>query len=301
MDNNTIFDPMAWAAASDNNSKSADNTNDQLNIGQVPNPQPAVPYTGNELEKAKATVEELLRLGANIAESYDDWWECGCALAELGPEARDLFHLVSSQSSKYREADCEKKWQECLSKHDGRITIATFYKMAQQAGVDLSAIGRRFPSTPPLRHDSADNSAVGKEGGPRNIKMTDNNNFSNTEASGIHPSCSVVQGGGGVAEMAENSSMDVEQVLDAAALADPTFSDKLDINDLPPILRDAAQKQTTYEGRDKVILSMLNLASGFHPTSAVSTTVVWFFHHFTTLSWPHRVLTKVSYLPVLHS
>ena len=265
MDNNTIFDPMAWAAASDNNSKSADNTNDQLNIGQVPNPQPAIPPIGNELEKAKATVEELLRLGANIAESYDDWWECGCALAELGPEARDLFHLVSSQSSKYREADCEKKWQECLSKHDGRITIATFYKMAQQAGVDLSAIGRRFPSTPPLRHDSADNSAVGKEGGPRNIKMTDNNNFSNTEASGIHPSCSVVQGGGGVAEMAENSSMDVEQVLDAAALADPTFSDKLDINDLPPILRDAAQKQTTYEGRDKVILSMLNLASGFSP------------------------------------
>jgi hypothetical protein len=265
MNNNTIFDPMAWAAATDNNSKSANNINDQMTTGQVQNPQPAVPYTGNELEKAKATVEELLRLGANIAESYDDWWECGCALAELGPEARDLFHQVSSQSTKYREADCEKKWQECLSKRDGRITIATFYKMAQQAGVDLSAIGRRFPSTPPLRHDSADNSAVGKEGGSENIKMTGNNNYSSAEGPGIHPSCTVVQGGGGVAEMAEISSLDVEQALDASALADPTFSDKLDINDLPPILRDAAKKQTTSEGRDKVILSMLNLASGFSP------------------------------------
>lgn len=155
MDNNTIFDPMAWAASSVNNNKSANTVNDQTYTGQVQNQQPALPVVGNELAKAKATVDELIRLGANIAESYNDWWECGCALAELGAEARDLFHLVSSQSTKYREPDCEKKWQECLAKRDGRITIATFYKMAQSAGVDLSAIGRRFPSTPPLRHGSA--------------------------------------------------------------------------------------------------------------------------------------------------
>ena len=239
MDNNTIFDPMAWAAASDNVNKSAN------------------PSFGNELEKAKATVDELIRLGANIAESYNDWWECGCALAELGSEARDLFHQVSSQSTKYREPDCEKKWQECLSKRDGRITIATFYKKAQSAGVDLSAIGRRFPSTPPLRQGSAS--------GSENPQTTGNNIIIGSKDSCNPSSCPSVQNGGGMAEMAENPSQDVEQVLDASALADPTFSDKLDISNLPPILRDAAQKQTTAEGRDKVILSMLNLASGFTP------------------------------------
>ena len=103
MDNNTTFDPMAWAAASDDNNKSANKANDQISSGQVVNSQPAVPPLGNELDKAKATVEELIRLGANIADSYDDWWNCGCALAELGPEARDLFHQVSSQSVKYRD------------------------------------------------------------------------------------------------------------------------------------------------------------------------------------------------------
>lgn len=265
MNQDTIFDPMAWAAASGDNSKSADNANDQLYAGHVENPQPAVPPLGNELDKAKATVEELIRLGANIADSYEDWWECGCALAELGPEARDLFHQVSSQSTKYREADCEKKWAECLSKRDGRITIATFYKMAQTAGVDLSSIGRRFPSTPPLRHDSAENNIVEKKGGLGNIQVTDNNNFSNVVVPVGNPSRTVVQGGGGMAEMADFSSQDVDQVLDASALANPTFSDKLEINDLPPILRDAAQKQTTPEGRDKVILSILNLSSGFTP------------------------------------
>ena len=265
MNNNTIFDPIAWAAASENNSKSANNVNDQMITGQVQNPQPAVPFVGNELDKAKATVVELLRLGANIAESYDDWWECGCALAELGPEARDLFHQVSSQSTKYREADCEKKWQECLSKRDGRITIATFYKMAQMAGVDLSAIGRQFPSTPPLRHDSSNEFIGSKESVSGNMQMTIGNNINGYKAPGVQSSFTAVQSGGGMAEMAEVSSQNVEQILDASALINPTFSDKLDINNLPPIIRDAAQSQTTFEGRDKVILSMLNLASGFSP------------------------------------
>ena len=265
MNNNTIFDPIAWAAASENNSKSANNVNDQMITGQVQNPQPAVPFVGNELDKAKATVVELLRLGANIAESYDDWWECGCALAELGPMARDLFHQVSSQSTKYREADCEKKWQECLSKRDGRITIATFYKMAQMAGADLSAIGRQFPSTPPLRHDSSNEFIGSKESVSGNMQMTVGNNINGYKAPGVQSSFTAVQNGGGMAEMAEVSSQNVEQILDASALINPTFSDKLDINNLPPIIRDAAQSQTTFEGRDKVILSMLNLASGFSP------------------------------------
>ena len=104
MDNNTIFDPIAWAAATDNNSKPASNANDQIK-GQVQNPQPAVLDVGKELEKAKAAVEELLLLGGNIAESYNDWWECGCALAELGTvrltvrkNGRNAFRSVMVES-----------------------------------------------------------------------------------------------------------------------------------------------------------------------------------------------------------
>ena len=58
MDNNIIFDPMAWAAATDNNSKPASDDNDQIK-GKAQHPNPAVPDVGNELEKAKAAVEEL--------------------------------------------------------------------------------------------------------------------------------------------------------------------------------------------------------------------------------------------------
>ena len=262
MNNDTIFDPMAWAASSDDNNKSDNNVNDQTKPGQVQNPQPAVPVIGNELEKAKATVEELIRLGGNIAESYNDWWECGCALAELGPEAHDLFHQVSSQSTKYREADCEKKWQECLSKHDGRITIATFYKKAQNAGVDLSAIGRMFPSNPSNPHVEGNVSQVG---GKKNVQMSENtynNKVIDNQSTSIPqvPVKSLSREGSEGSEGNEGNQ--------SGALAKDfvpyteTFSDKLDILRLPTLLREPVETQTDTEGRDKVILAALTLYSG---------------------------------------
>ena len=262
MNNDTIFDPMAWAAASDDNSKSASNANDQFKIGPAPNPQPTTPFIGNELEKAKATVEELIRIGGNIAESYNDWWECGCALAELGPEARDLYHQVSSLSTKYRESDCEKKWQECLSKRDGRITIATFYKMAQNAGIDLSSISRQFPSVPSSPHVAGINAPNASSNAPNlsehtyNIECTDNHNTSNSEKIPNHEGSEGFEGSEGCGT--GNTSSDFAQYTE-------TFSDKIDISHLPAMLREPIETQSDAEGRDKVTLAALTLYSGAMP------------------------------------
>ncbi len=96
----------------------------------------------DELSKAKNVCDELIKRGINIAESYNDYLKLGFALANgLGIDGHDIYHQLCSQSSKYREKDCEEKWQECLSKNDGQTTIATFYYMAKKAGIDLSDIG----------------------------------------------------------------------------------------------------------------------------------------------------------------
>ena len=98
-----------------------------------------------ELAKARVVTRELLRRGANIADDYGDYLKLGFALANgLGSDGRELYHELCRQSTKYREADCERKWQQCLRQTDGRTTIATFYNMAKQAGVDLSSIAREF-------------------------------------------------------------------------------------------------------------------------------------------------------------
>lgn len=260
MANNIVFDPLAWA----NNSANPVNANveSKLTAPHVTNPVCA-PLDG-ELAKAQAVADELIRMGANIADSYDDYLHLGFALADgLGSQGHDLYHRLCSQSTKYHEQDCEKKWEECLKKRDGRVTIKTFYKMAQDAGVDLSAIGRQFPSTPPLRQGSIGESGSNMGDSFGSVKLTDNNSVSCSTTPKSEPFSATTQSGGGVAEMAESTTMSAEQVLDGSAIVNPTFSDKLDINDLPPILRDAAKKQETPEGKDKVILSIIDLASGF--------------------------------------
>ena len=136
---NIKFDPMAWANQVDDS-----------------NSQPRVEYRGfpmaclcgdDELGKAQAVCDELMLRGANIAESYDDYLRLGFSLAEgLGSDGHDIYHALCSQSGKYHPDECEQKWQECLSKKNGCITIATFYKMAQDAGVDLKEVFNRHSS-----------------------------------------------------------------------------------------------------------------------------------------------------------
>ena len=265
--NNFSFDPTQWVnIETKQQGTPVPAANGQTESGQVTNPQSSPTDFSVELQKAKAVAEALTSRGANIAESYDDYLKLGFALADgLGSEGRDIYHALCAQSAKYREAECEKKWQECLRRKDGRTTIATFYKMAQDAGIDLSAISREFLPFPPLRHGSAEESITMQGSVVVSKQMTDNKIISNNKTLQNQPSITAVQSDGGVAEMAEIDGNSADQILDASAIVNPTFSDKLDINDLPPIVRDAAQHQVTPEGKDKVILSVLNLASGFTP------------------------------------
>ena len=132
------FDPVAWAGKSADARKPAAPTKTQPSASQPLHPM-------EELAKARAVTRELLRRGANIADDYGDYLKLGFALANgLGSGGRELYHALCRQSSKYRESDCERKWQQCLRQTDGRTTIATFYNMAKQAGVDLSSIAREF-------------------------------------------------------------------------------------------------------------------------------------------------------------
>lgn len=133
MEDNT-FDPMAWLSQKETEKAP------QLNTSQ---PMVCQPLSfEEELAKATAVTRELIRIGANIAEDYRDYVRLGFALANgLGSQGRDLYHMLCAHSTKYRMKDCERKWQECLKKSDGRTSIATFYHMARQAGVELRNIG----------------------------------------------------------------------------------------------------------------------------------------------------------------
>jgi hypothetical protein len=136
------FDPLAWAGQQDG-SKNAQPV-------ATPSQQPTAcqPLShAEELAKATAVARALIDRNANIAEDYIDYVRLGFALANgLGSDGRDLYHMLCAHSTKYRMSDCEREWQECLHKTDGRTSIATFYHMAREAGVDISAVAKKYHS-----------------------------------------------------------------------------------------------------------------------------------------------------------
>lgn len=140
--NTSIFDPLAWLEQQGNSDTKSSQT-----MG-TPSRQPSVCHPlshTEELEKATAVAQELIKRNANIAESYYDYVRLGFALVNgLGCDGRDIYHMLCAHSTKYRMAECERKWQECLRKADGRTSIATYYHMAQQAGVDISEVVRNY-------------------------------------------------------------------------------------------------------------------------------------------------------------
>ena len=135
MDNPT-FNPMAWLSQSPEKTQPIA----VKPSSSAPSACQSLP-PAEELAKATAVARELIAIGANIAEDYNDYVRLGFALADgLGSSGRDIYHMLCAHSTKYRMRECEQKWQECLRKSDGRTSIATFYHMARQAGVDLSTL-----------------------------------------------------------------------------------------------------------------------------------------------------------------
>lgn len=247
MENFIDFDPMAWAGQPEQTvySKEVKTSSVEPTV-QKGSADFSAGTPSDECEKILAVGHELLQMGANIADSYSDWLRLGFALADgLGGEGRDLFHQLSAASAKYREADCEKKWQQCLAKGNGRTTIKTFYFMAQQAGVDLSEIGRRFPSNPHFPQPEGEElKYIGI------VLSEDSLNFPQGEGS---------EGSEGIEGFADNKANESNNGFSE------TFSDKINPDDLPPIVREAAETQTDAEGKDKMILGTLTLLSGAAP------------------------------------
>ena len=255
MEQNMIFDPLAWASQ-DNNANRETKNEAPSESAPVVTPIACVPPDG-ELAKAQAVCDELIQRGANIAESYEDYLKLGFALADgLGADGHDIYDTLCAQSKKYRKADCEKKWQECLSKRDGRTTIATFYDMAKQAGIDLSEVSRRYPSA----------EFTSKPHNPQGC-----------EANGIHQQ----KGTGSSSQKVNNQNINQKNIPATDTLAttpqsgeetevlgfsfDLTFSQLLDKSKLPVTIQRTLEGKNTPVEQDKTILTALDLLAMAEP------------------------------------
>lgn len=242
MDNKLNFDPLAWASQKPAGTTENDGLKAESDI---------------ELAKVEAVVRELERIGGP-SDSYKDWYcRLGFALADgLGSAGGEYFHRVSRLSPKYNEAQCEKKWQQCLEKHDGRTQISAFYNLAKEAGVDLSAIARQYPSPdipskPQNPHGSAANDNQQDNKCSEKSKNSNTQTVTNNSAACPASSTAFTRCG----EESEVMRFSFSR----------TFSQNIDPAKLPVTLQRAIARQETDTDKDKVMLASLDLLAMAEP------------------------------------
>ncbi|MDH6356257.1 PriCT-2 domain-containing protein [Parabacteroides sp. PF5-9] len=80
-------------------------------------------------------ISDISVRGIDMTDRYDDWYAIGQSLAnEFGESGRAYFHIVSRQSDKYEDWQCDEQYDRCL-KHCARKSIRTFFWYCKQYGL----------------------------------------------------------------------------------------------------------------------------------------------------------------------
>ena len=233
MKSNINFNPLEWAKQENAPQKST-----------VKNQTPAATHGDwaqtDDYAKAREVVERIVLAGIDLTDDYNDWFRIGSALAYgLGESGRELYHEVSCMSSKYNVAECDKKYDNCLRTGNGSITLGTFFQMAKDAGVDISASRHTNVADIAMSHQQTENREK------HNSLII--NDYENLKDSGSRCECAKI-------------ANDEEDICSQSY-----FSSKINDTAWCPFLRAVADTMDTPEGKDKMLLATLNMLSGVIP------------------------------------
>ena len=139
---NQNFDVNAWAGA-------------QGVAKKVESKQFSV-FNESDVEKEiSLVVNRIVAAGIDLTDDYNDWLRLGFALVDaLGEGGREAYHRLSSLNQKYEPKACDRQYDACLKGQGGGVTIATFFHMAREAGVDIKVYDRNDNMPPVTNNDN---------------------------------------------------------------------------------------------------------------------------------------------------
>ena len=94
----------------------------------------------NEIEPIVKIIEER---SIDIAPDYQSWLNLGFALSDkFGEDGREYYHRLSRFYHNYTYEETDKQFTSCLNANGHGVTIKSFFHLAQQAGIPISATYR---------------------------------------------------------------------------------------------------------------------------------------------------------------
>ena len=106
---------------------------------------PSKPFYVHTKGNMAYIIEQVQRNGANILEEYHDWIRAGFGFAnEYGESGRQLFHIMSSYSSKYDQNKTDRVYNAMLRTGKKENTIGTVYWLCKNYGLKIKTESAEF-------------------------------------------------------------------------------------------------------------------------------------------------------------
>lgn len=113
------------------------NENSEVFRQYIPKHKPNKKF--NNIHYASKFEKIIQRIDRDITDDYNDWIRLGFAIAsEYGEQGFDYFRHISQFSPKFDEIKCEKKYRTLLGDKAGGVTIASFYEICKNHGIDIT-------------------------------------------------------------------------------------------------------------------------------------------------------------------
>ena len=200
----------------------------------------------SKAEQIRTVANRIVEMNIDITEGYNNWRNIAFGISlELGEEGRSIFHDISRFNAGYKYEECDKLYSNCIKRlhdttdHSG-ITIASFFKYAKEAGIDIKVA-------------------------PSQGNMVSNGNIAShtNYTKGANLANHAIASNASTATNSSTQKSGVEHEV-AETIPLPTFSDKIK-NLLSPILVSAIVLGRTVTEKDMLLLGSLAALSVAFP------------------------------------
>lgn len=200
----------------------------------------------SKADQIRTVANRIVEMNIDITEGYKKWLNIAFGFSqELGEEGRNIFHDISRLNAGYKYEECDKLYSNCIKRlhdttnHSG-ITIASFFKYAKEAGIDIKVA----PSQGNMIRNGSFASHANSAKGANMANMT------------MAPNTATAING-------TTAEAGVEHEV-AEAIPLPTFCDKV-TGALPVIFKDISDLGKTLTEKDMLLLASITILSGVFP------------------------------------
>lgn len=107
-------------------------------VNPISRPSNGYKYEFSQREKVEQLISQIEGNALDITRGVQEWFKLACSLySEFGEDGRGYFRRISQFHPDYKQSEADKTFDKAALKHDGKVTIGSFWAFCKEYGVEL--------------------------------------------------------------------------------------------------------------------------------------------------------------------